>query len=277
MSKYTTQLRWIIEQLTYDNKDLSISERISLACPKIFNFYYPIWLEDYRSTLERKILMHYFNKEIGFETVGLWKLYLEERLNLIMPYYNELYKTTIKEYDWTSDTNIKETFVGNKKLKENANLNITGNEKSDSTSNINDTVNSSITGNGTNTTEATKNNNSKNLDSDLPQANYANLDYGTKLTENENTSTVNEQNTTNQNSTEERTNTTNASQNNIVEKSQNNINDLESITDDIYTRERKGASGQHPISDLIIKYRKTLINIDNLIIDELKDLFMTIY
>lgn len=277
MSKYTTQLRWIIEQLTYDNKDLSISERISLACPKIFNFCYPIWLEGYRSTLERKILMHYFNKEIGFETVGLWKLYLEERLNLIMPYYNELYKTTIKEYDWTSDTNIKETFVGNKKLKENANLNITGNEKSDTTSNINDTVNSSITGSGTNTTEATKNNNSKNLDSDLPQANYANLDYGTKLTENENTSTVNEQNTTNQNSAEERTNTTNASQNNIVEKSQNNINDLESITDDIYTRERKGASGQHPISDLIIKYRKSLINIDNLIIDELKDLFMTIY
>lgn len=277
MSKYTTQLRWIIEQLTYDNKDLSISERISLACPKIFNFYYPIWLEDYRSTLERKILMHYFNKEIGFETVGLWKLYLEERLNLIMPYYNELYKTTIKEYDWASDTNIKETFVGNKKLKENANLNITGNEKSDSTSNINDTVNSSITGSGTNTTEATKNNNSKNLDSDLPQANYANLDYGTKLTENENTSTVNEQNTTNQNSAEERTSTTNASQNNIVEKSQKNINDLESITDDIYTRERKGASGQHPISDLIIKYRKTLINIDNLIIDELKDLFMMLY
>lgn len=277
MSKYTTQLRRIIEQLTYDNKDLSISERISLACPKMFNFYYPIWLEDYRPTLERKILMHYFNKEIGFETVGLWKLYLEERLNLIMPYYNELYKTTIKEYDWASDTNIKETFVGNKKLKENANLNITGNEKSDSTSNINDTVNSSITGGGTSTTEATKNNNSKNLDSDLPQANYANLDYGTKLTENENTSTVNEQNTTNQNSTEERTNTTNASQNNIVEKTQNNINDLESITDDIYTRERKGASGQHPISDLIIKYRKTLINIDNLIIDELKDLFMMIY
>ena len=108
MSKYTTQVRWIIEQATSGNDSLPISKRIELACPIIFNFNFPIWNEDYRPILEKKILMHYFNKEIGLETVGLWKFYLEERLNLIMPYYNKLYETTVKDYDYMTDTNSSE-------------------------------------------------------------------------------------------------------------------------------------------------------------------------
>lgn len=122
MSTYTTQLRWIVEQYTYDNADKTLSERINLALPKLFDFDYPIWSETYRTTLERKIVMHYINKEIGLETVALFKLYLEERLNLIMPYYNSLYETVVKSYDYLVDIDYTETYAGKTTSKDTTSL-----------------------------------------------------------------------------------------------------------------------------------------------------------
>ena len=293
MSKYTTQIRWIVEQATSDNQGLPTSQRIALACPKIFNFDFPIWLEEYRATLEKKILMHYFNKEIGFETVGLWKLYLEERLNLIMPYYNHLYATTVKDYDWLSDTKSIETYTGNKKIKENAKYDSTGNVNSDLTGDttenftgkVQDTGGETFSGTGTSTTTGTKSQSTKTLESDLPQANYADLDYGTKLTEGSQSGTTNENSKTQSDSTTDKNNTTDttnkdvihASQNVVTDTTQNSTNDLQSNTDDVYTRNRSGAFGGHSLTDLLMQYRESLINIDNMVINELQDLFMMIY
>lgn len=111
MSHYTTQLRYIIEDYTQGFTG-SLSNRIQAAAPLIFDFPYPIWKEDYRLTLETKILRHYFNKEIGLETEGLWKFYLETRMNEIMPYYNKLYETVEKQYNWLWDTDLNEDFSG---------------------------------------------------------------------------------------------------------------------------------------------------------------------
>lgn len=281
MSKYTTQVRWIIEQATSYSKNLPISQRVSLACPKIFDFDFPMWLEEYRPTLEKKILMHYFNKEIGFETVGLWKFYLEERLNLIMPYYNELYKTTVKDYDWLTDTNAHETYVGNKKLQENAKFDANGNVRSDLTGDTTDdfTGGETFSGTDSSTTDGTQSQTTKTLESDLPQANYANLDYGTKLTEGEQTGTSHEESTTKNDSTTDTTNkdVVHATQNSNTDTTQQSTNDLQSNTDDIYTRDRVGAFGSRSLTELLMQYRDSIINIDNMVIDELKDLFMMIY
>ena len=58
-----------------------------------FNLYnYPIFDEEYRDTLNKKILDHYLMNEIGLETPALFNHYLGSKLNEIMPYYNELYK-----------------------------------------------------------------------------------------------------------------------------------------------------------------------------------------
>ena len=53
---------------------------------------YPIFNETYRETLNNNILNYYFESEIGFETAELFKFYLNNTLELIMPKYNELYK-----------------------------------------------------------------------------------------------------------------------------------------------------------------------------------------
>lgn len=66
---------------------------IQNALPKIFDFDLALYDKKHLPELETKIIKHYYMQEIGFETYGRWKFALEERLNLILPFYNEIYKT----------------------------------------------------------------------------------------------------------------------------------------------------------------------------------------
>lgn len=103
MSKYTTEVRYICEtnvsQPITENGFNAIDEIITKSRANIFNFDYPLFDEAYKPTLEKKILRHYYTREISEETVGLWKLRLCDKLNLIMPYYNQLYQTELLKFN----------------------------------------------------------------------------------------------------------------------------------------------------------------------------------
>ena len=109
MSKYTTELRFICEQLAGKTESVGYTDTadvIADARTKIFNFSYPVFDEAYKPTLETKILRHFYTREIGMETYGLWKLHLEARMNEIMPYYNKLYESELIEFNPLYDTDI---------------------------------------------------------------------------------------------------------------------------------------------------------------------------
>ena len=93
MSKYTTTIKNLID----NNFDFQMTS-------------YPIFDENYRNTLNQNILNHYYESEIGFETASLFRFYLNQTLNEIMPYYNELYKIQ-KEVlkNATNNVNLTET------------------------------------------------------------------------------------------------------------------------------------------------------------------------
>lgn len=60
---------------------------------------YPIFDEEYRSILEQKVIDHYYFNEIGAETADRFSFYLRRKMREIMPYYNQLYATTLLEFD----------------------------------------------------------------------------------------------------------------------------------------------------------------------------------
>lgn len=105
MSKYTTELRYIIES-GYDLQALKS---------------YPIFDENYRQVLNQYILNHFWLREIGFETVGEFDLFLGNTMNEIMPYYNGLFKMAMGEIDPL--TNYKYREVLDKEEKGNSNTN----------------------------------------------------------------------------------------------------------------------------------------------------------
>lgn len=93
---------------------------------------YPIFDENYRSTLNEKILNHYYENEIGFETAPLFRFYLNNKLNEIMPKYNTLYnaqKELIDENALFNNTNVTESLEGSNSTTSSTSSNSTNNGK----------------------------------------------------------------------------------------------------------------------------------------------------
>ncbi len=231
MSKYTTELRWIVE----NGYDLQLNE-------------YPIFDENYRQKLNQKIINHYYFREIGFETVGLFRFYLKQTMNEIMPYYNQLYESALLEIDPLNTINFTETLTRTK----------IGND----TKNFNEdtTVNS----NGDSNSNSTKNTNFKDVESDTPQGmlSIGNIEgelYASyaRISKNEDT--------TNSTAHQETTDTQKRKNDEKINREDN----------ENYTRTEKG--NRESQSELLMKYRETFLNIDMQVINELNDLFMGLY
>lgn len=108
MSNYTTQVRYICETfagLTESAGVNDVNTIVEQAAPKIF-MNFPIWDEEYRLTLETKILKHFYLREIAHETVGLWRLRLDTRMNELMPMYNKMYVAVSQEFNPLFDVDI---------------------------------------------------------------------------------------------------------------------------------------------------------------------------
>lgn len=99
MSKYSLQLRRLVEQTLADAKLPNIEANWHAAYDKLGLADYPIFDEAYRQTLNDKIIRRYFMYEIGAETAGLFRMFVRDAMFLIMPYYNQLYLSEITAKD----------------------------------------------------------------------------------------------------------------------------------------------------------------------------------
>lgn len=271
MSVYTTQVRFICEaeaglkqSVGYDD----VNTVIQNAIPKIFNFSWPIFDESYRNVLETKILKHYYTREIGLETYGLWKLKLDTKLNEIMPYYNQLYKSALLEFNPLYDVDITRNHTGKKTGTEalKGNVDINGQVLVDNHGNVNTTDDTTVA----NTTT------SENIDkfSATPQGAIDNLRNEKYLT---NARMVNDTNTSN-GTTTGKTDTSTDSTTDTTTNTTTTTNNSTTInnTED-YLETVKGKQGTQSYSSLIMEFRETFLNIDMMVIDDLSELFMNIW
>ncbi len=93
MSKYTIMVKDLVRDysVSVDTGLTDIDTKLDKAREYIFDFNYPVIDEATKKRIEIAILKHYYMREIAFESVGIWKIKLNDRLNLIMPRYNALY------------------------------------------------------------------------------------------------------------------------------------------------------------------------------------------
>ena len=207
---------------------------------------YPIFNENYRDTLNNNILYHYYEDEIGFETAPLFRLYLNQRLNEIMPKYNELYKA-------------QQNLINNNLLLSNVNLTESLNGTNTKTDTNTTSTETSSSSNSTNT--GTSNN--KNLFQDTPQGNISSQDidaqnvYATNITLDHNSSSNSISDTS---SSDGESNST-----------------LNSEGTNEYLKTIIGNDGKKYNIDILNDIKNNLMNIDLMIIDDLRDLFMGIY
>lgn len=285
LAKYTTEVRTICEfyanQKTPAPSDFtSVDSTIQAAIPNIFTFTFPIFDESYRVPLETKILRHYYTREIGLETVGLWRLKLETKLNEIMPYFNQLYKSELLEFNPFYDVELGTTRNNEHKQIENEteNADATSKSETDTTQTTKDTI--ADTDNTTIDSTVTRNNTEKNAYSDTPQGQIANVDSYTYLTNyrnvnNNGTDSTDETNNRTYNRTADGTITGNITNNS---SSTNEVQNNKNITStDDYIEKVSGKRGSASYSSMLKEFRETFLNIDMQVIDSLSDLFMGVW
>ena len=258
MSKYTVEVRFICETeagLAESAGYNSVDSIVEAAAPNIFEDF-PIFDENYRLLLEKKILRHYYTREICAETIGLWKLWLNNRMNEIMPYYNKLYQSELLDFDPFADVDLK---TSRDKI-------TSGNDSRQGADNGSDDLissgNASAMQNESNTAHATS------RYSDTPQGSITDLEadrYLTNATIDDSTGSVSTSGNTVNNNIENRTNKREYSENKVK-------NDIEN-----YLEKVVGKRGNISMSEMLDKYRKTFLNIDMLIIRDLQDLFFQLW
>lgn len=72
---------------------------------KIFDFDYPLSLKVDKENFECQILNHFLMRRIGQETFTAFQLFLENKLNEILPYYNKLFDS-LYDYNLFNDGEV---------------------------------------------------------------------------------------------------------------------------------------------------------------------------
>ena len=209
MAKYTIELDTLLKDDKFN----------------VFDFDYDFYDEVLKPIFEVKFKDYYRFHEIGFETVERFQHNLKAKLNLIMPYYKQLYETELasKDINFLLNKDLKETFIRD----------IEGN---DTSNNVSSTV-------------AKSDSISKESYLDNGNADLSLTDGLTGISSNGSTGdTQSKSDITASNKSTEKTE--------LI--SQGNI-------------------GITSSAELLQKWRDTIINIDKMIIEDCKDLFMQIY
>ena len=277
MAVYTVQLKTLIE----NHFDIGLKD-------------YPIFDENYRNILNEKIINHYLFNEIGMETAELFKFYLNTTMREIMPYYNQLYKSELLEfnplydsdlttvYDKTND-NTSSTETNNQTINKSK-ATTKGNVENESDSFSHSDAHSTGDSHG----NSVGNGNTNNVHSDTPQGflsinSIENETYATDAT----MSKTNDINTTMAQSHNDETGYANESShsnsvNNSITNGNSNLDtdsNVFNITNNFenYLSHVIGKSAGISYSDLLLRFRETFLNIDMMIIKELNDCFMLLY
>lgn len=263
MSKYTTELRFICEKYAGLDESVgynSVEEVLNNSWEKVFDFDFPIFDEDYRSVICKKILKHYYTREISYETVGIWKLKLDTLMNEIMPYYNQLYKSTLLEWNPLFDADYTKTHEGSGEG--------TGKDTGKHTGTVNDSGSKegSIGDTGSEDTTDT----TWDVYSDTPQGALTNVDNNTYLTNARKVTRGLETDTSNDREYEE----TNG---NLRTYNEGTTMDRVYNNTDEYVDHIVGKYPGKSYASLIKEFRDTFLNIDVDVIGELSDLFIKLW
>lgn len=267
MSKYTTEVRYICESkagLTVSVGDNDIEDIISRARGEIFNFDYPIFDENYREVLESKILRHFYTREIGLETYGLWHLKLNTKMNEIMPYYNKLYVSEMYEKLPIEDVDYYEDLMGSRTGKENTD----GGSQSANQSAVNEN------GSDSRTTTDNGSTSSHNIERfhDTPQGrlnDLTNSEYLTNMTQDDGSGTS--QNARNTMGSDQKTTNGSSNGSNVYNK------EVNSESSETETKHVHGKMHSESYNKLMKDYRANLLNVDMMIIRDLEELFIQLW
>lgn len=284
MAQVTVELRHLIEQTDFE----------------LFDFDYPVTDPNFKSKIEEDITEYYYSYEIGFETPDMFKQKFRAKMKRIMTYYNELYNTTLLEYNPLINYKMSELMeqLTNTGTQDNTTSDTTTTADTENNRNSNTTTDASNsntrTDDLTTNTDATRTDNltrtvdEDTVNSDYPQQPIAGGSYasgaGARDSTEQNTGTVSDEGTTSQTGTvtdagtqDSETVTTEQDTGTATSTDSTTANRTGTSTVNLdYEKTIEGLTGTS-YQDLIAKERENIIRISGMVIAELKTLFILVY
>ena len=212
----------------------------------VFTFDYEFYSDNHRDkeTFEKLFVSHFYFREIGFETPERFKVKLQAKLNLIMPYYRQLAMT-----EWDKVRSV-EQMMTSKNLTETTEhtQSIQGNSETQS--------NQSSTSNASQNTTSSNESKSSNLADGVSQSSL-NDGYLTSSGKTEQTDNTQSEATGNANQS-------------ILGNNEQQLTEKTTFTSN-------GDIGIQTPAYALTEWRKVIINLNQMIINECEDLFMKIY
>ena len=263
MATYTMELRTLIETYHTD----------------IFDFDYTFYSDNVleKKAFEELFINHFYYHEIGCETYSRWHHLLKAKLQLIMPYYEQLYQT-----QWQR---VGKDMMNSKDLVETTIHTLTSNQLGTQEQQGSSESSSQSEGSGVETSESNAqssgsgeaSNHSTDLESALengvPQV-HLETDL-TRKAQSDSTSTTSTNATTqselNATSSSQATTSNHATnESSLTNQQQNQLEEKTTFTS-------KGDIGIQTPSYAITEWRKVIINLNQMIIEDLSSLFIQIY
>lgn len=274
-TEITPRIRNILQQYAWPERGLTIQEYISRGKGRFFNFTFPWYASDKTGLEDFKTLFlsKYWLYQIGQETEELFKLQLQVRLMEKMPYWEQVYKSTIMKYDplinRLNQKNVNSTENG------------TNNSTVDNTKKENDNITTTdqttlgIKGTTSNTRVASSQTtqDSQSIGSDNPQVTVNTEDYASTMNRGklQDVGTANDTD----NGTSSQTNTGTSSGSNITKRdstgNQREQKTYGNTKTESYTE--SGFIGDSQ-TDNILKFREAIVNLNSEILEYLKPCFL---
>ena len=220
----------------------------------VFTFDYPFYSDNPldKEEFEKLFIDYFYFREIGFETPDRFKMKLKAELELIMPYYRQLAMT-----EWNK-VKTAELMMSSKNLTETTTHEQTISGNSDLTQNNTSSLNQKSETN----TSQTMNDQSQvsNLSDGVSSASLE-TGYLTGVSQTDNTTSQTSSNKGQQSSSNNGTSSTNSNQ----------------ILSETTTFTSNGDIGIQTPAYAITEWRKVIINLNQMILDDLSSLFIQIY
>ena len=227
---------------------MTIAEMMNNPLTPVFPSDYPFYCDDEqcRKDFEETFILYYLTNEIGYESPYLFNQKLLGKLKLIMPYYEQLYQT-----EWTR---LDKDMMNQKDLTDKTTHTLTqslkGTQQSEQTNQTTDSLNA----NSSSTTDGKASNLSDGVSSAALEGGYL-----TSVTQSSDEVTGSNQSESNSSS------------------SLSHTTDNHTILEETTIIESHGDVGIQTPAYAIAEWRKIIININHLIIEDCRDLFMKIY
>jgi hypothetical protein len=219
---------------------------------ELFDFDYQFDDANFKAQLEERVIDYFYDMEIAFETPDMFKRKFKARWLRAIDYYNNLYNTTLLQYNPLINSKMSEA------------LDQLATASSTQDNNTTTTGSGSTSSEGTATNDSTTTTDSNSTGSDYPQQPIAGGNYAATAADSNSTQTTTGSNDNNSTTT---SNDESTAVGKTTVDSTNNTN---------YAKTIEGLTGTS-YQALIAAERENILRIPNMIIDELKPCFMMVY